>query len=157
MVEFTGEQVDELKNAYKTHPVPYVRIRALALLSIAKGKLMIEVAEMMEIDRHTVARWLHSYQENGMDGLTVKSGRGRKSSVNEAEVLEIAMQSPRNFGLNQERWTLEALRKTAPSLGGLSSLSSVMYVLERIGLSVKRGQPAMVSPDPDYAKKKNSR
>lgn len=154
-VGFTAEQMDELRIALKTHPVPYLRTKALALLNMGKGMLAADVAELLEVDRHTVSRWLRAYSAKGLEGLVVRPGRGRKSRVDEEEVMACFRQSPRNFGLLQERWTLEAFRSTVPSLQSLSSLSSVMYVLHRLGLSVKRGQPAMASPDPEYVKKNN--
>ena len=147
-LDVTCEQIDELKIALKLHPKPYVRTRALAILCIVKGMCIKEVANIVEADRHTVSRWIDAYKTRGLNGLIVKYGRGRKSYIDEVELLEIVKQSPKNFGLDQERWTLEAVRKTVPSLNNLSSLSSVMYILRRLGVySLKNEQQLELSND----------
>lgn len=151
------QQVRELEGVRKTHPKPYVRVRAMALLNLNAGKSVNETAEFIGVFRHALVRWRKKYAKSGIAGLEVERGRGRRSKVNEDEVLRIVSQSPRNFGLKQERWTLESLRDTAPSLRHLKSLRGVEYVLERLALSPKRSQYRRASPDPDYEKKSTGR
>lgn len=150
---FLETKLAELKQAGRTHPVPYVRVRALALYNLARGEQVEGVARAFAVHRHAVSRWARRYQEAGLAGLLVKSGRGRPATVDTQEVLRYLRQSPRAFGLSQERWTLAALRQAVPSLRHFGSLRGVQYVLERLGFSYKRGQPWVHSPDPDYAKK----
>lgn len=150
---FLATRIAELKQAGKSHPVPYVRVKALALYNLALGRTLQEVAAMCAVHRHAVSRWAARYQQEGLGGLLVKEGRGARSQVDPQEVEHYLRQSPRTFGVMQERWTLAALRQTVPSLGRLSSLRSVQYILARLGYSYKRGQPAVHSPDPEYAKK----
>jgi transposase len=114
------------------------------------------VAAFLGVDRHAVLAWRRAFAARGALGLEVSPGRGRRSQVDEAEVLNAIQQSPRAFGLTQERWTLAALRRVVPSLRPLRSLRSVQYVLERLGWSPKRGQYRRVSPDPEYEKKNNT-
>lgn len=151
--QFLQDRMAELKYAGRTHPVPYVRVRALALYNLALGQDLEAVARAFAAHRHAVSRWAHRYRQEGLAGLLVKPGRGRRSSVDPQEVAQYLRQSPRNFGLQQERWTLSALRQTVPSLRHLRSLRAVQYVLERLGFAYKRGQPWLHSPDPDYTKK----
>lgn len=73
--------------------------------------------------------------------------------MDEAEVARYVKQTPQNFGLQQTRWTLNALAETVPSLQGLTA-SAVHYLLKRLGYSYKRGQPTLHSPDPDYDEKR---
>lgn len=61
-------------------------------------------------------------------------------------------QSPRHFGVPRTRWTLQLLAQKVPSLAGLHA-SAVWYVLRRLGISYKRAEPWLHSPDPDYVKK----
>lgn len=154
MHELNNRQVAELEEARKGHPKPYVRVRAMALLNLNAGKSVTETAEFIGVYRHALVRWRRKYEKQGIAGLEVEKGRGRRSKVNEEEVLTFVSQSPRNFGCKQERWTLKLLRDTVPSLRHLKSLRGVEYVLERLKLSPKRSQYRRASPDPDYEKKK---
>ena len=64
-----------------TSPKPYLRERAAALLQIADGASARHVARHGLLQpRHpdTVYRWLDRYQTDGLNGLTMRPGRGRK-------------------------------------------------------------------------------
>lgn len=60
---------------------PYLRECAAALLKLADGATIQDVAErglLRPRDRHTVAGWLNRYLVGGLAALTVRTGRGRK-------------------------------------------------------------------------------
>lgn len=154
MALWNQEQMKELEAARRQHPVPHIRSKALALWNLGRGKSRGEVAEFIGVYRHALLSWVRRYQAHGLAGLEVEEGRGRPSRVDEAEVREVLAQSPRHFGLSQERWTLSGLRQVVPSLRQFRSLRSVGYVLHRMGLAPKRGQYRRSSPDPEYLKKK---
>src|SRR5437762_3961876 len=80
-VALTGTQQQELRQARDTHPKPYVRERAAALLKVAAGSSAPQVARqglLRPRDPYTVYAWLHRYQKHGLAGLLVRPGRGRK-------------------------------------------------------------------------------
>jgi transposase len=63
------------------HPTAYMRERAAALLKIAGGQSVAEVARNGWLRRRhweTVASWLDRYQQQGLAGLSIEAGRGRK-------------------------------------------------------------------------------
>lgn len=60
---------------------PYLRESAAALLKLADGATLQQVAErglLKRHSRHTVARWLNRYLAGGLVALSVRAGRGRK-------------------------------------------------------------------------------
>ena len=70
-----------LQCARDHHPKPYVRERAAAILKVADGWPVRRVAEigLLKIHREeTVSAWLDRYQQQGIAGLRVSAGRGRK-------------------------------------------------------------------------------
>jgi transposase len=67
----------------------------------------------------------------------------------------LVRQSPRNFGIARTRWTLQLLAQTVPGLQGLCP-SAVWHALRRLGISYKRAEPWLHSPDPDYVKKNST-
>lgn len=77
----TPEQRRELECARDHHEKPYVRERAAAILKIADGMSGRQVAFKGLLRRRktdTVYDWFHRYQVEGLAGLLIKSGRGRK-------------------------------------------------------------------------------
>src|SRR5438045_399659 len=77
----TEEQRLQLAHLRDASPKPYLRERAAALLKIASGLPAAQVARSGLL-RHrqpdTVYRWLNSFQAQGIEGLMVKPGAGRK-------------------------------------------------------------------------------
>ena len=63
------------------HEIPYMREKAAALIKIADGRSPHEVAQrglLRRRDPDTVYAWLNTYEDDGIDGLYVAAGRGRK-------------------------------------------------------------------------------
>jgi Winged helix-turn helix len=93
------EQQLELVYARDKHPKPYIRERAAALLKVAAGQYYEDVAAaglLISRCRQSVASWIKRYQQEGLPGLLVKKGRGRKP---------IFFSSPENLGGSQRRAT----------------------------------------------------
>lgn len=66
------------------HPKPYMRERAAAVLKIADGKSINWVAQeglLKPRDWETVANWLNAFESDGLGGLYIEDGRGRKPTV----------------------------------------------------------------------------
>lgn len=60
---------------------PYLRERAAALLKIANGDSARAVADhglLKERWHHTLDIWVQRYLKDGIEGLKIKPGRGRK-------------------------------------------------------------------------------
>jgi transposase len=152
-MEWTDAIRTELKEAARHSPLGYVRTKALALLKVAQQRPVTEIAIYFEVSRQSVYAWINAYARLGLDGLRVQDGRGRKARADSAEVLRFVRQSPRAFGCHQTRWTLALLAQVVPSLKGFSPYG-VQKALRRVGVSYKRGQPWVHSPDPQYEQKK---
>lgn len=151
-MSFTTEQIASLREVKTGNYPHYMKVKALALLSLAKGHKITDIADIFEVSRQSIYNWLKRFQSDGIELWRVQKGRGRKSAVDSAQVEEYLRQSPRNFGVLRTRWTLALLGKTVPCLKGYSTFG-VQKVLRRLGYSYKRGQPQLNSPDPEYSKK----
>ncbi|NET69467.1 MAG: helix-turn-helix domain-containing protein, partial [Moorea sp. SIO1G6] len=70
------------------HPKAYMRERAAALLKMAAGKSGAEVARsglLKERQADTVYGWRSNYEQEGLGGLYLKPGRGRKPAFSPSE------------------------------------------------------------------------
>ena len=71
----------ELAEQRDHHPQAYVRERCAALLKIADGQAPHAVAQYGLLKRRapdTVYEWLNRYEAEGLVGLRIRAGRGRK-------------------------------------------------------------------------------
>ena len=149
---FSKEQVDVLRRASRGHPKCYVRKKALAVLNAALGRKYREIAEILDVSLQSICSWVKEYQQRGIEGLVNRRGQGRKRRCDDEDLKRHVLQSPRAFGLQQNRWTVKALIGVVPSLRGFSE-PGVQKALKRLKLGYKRGQPRLHSPDPEYEKK----
>jgi hypothetical protein len=63
------------------HPTPYLRERAAAVLKVADGWTVTDVAAVGLLaprSPNAVAGWLTRYERGGLRGLRIRPGRGRK-------------------------------------------------------------------------------
>jgi hypothetical protein len=75
-------QRQELEQARDHHAKAYVREAAAAILKVAAGNSARQVAAkglLKTRDPETVSEWVQRYQAEGIAGLKVKAGRGRKA------------------------------------------------------------------------------
>ncbi len=77
----TNEETAKLEQIRDKHPKAYMREKAAALLKIAAGQSPHQVALkglLKRRDPDTIYGWLERYEAEGVEGLLVREGRGRK-------------------------------------------------------------------------------
>ena len=80
-IKLTSDEKTELKEVRNNHAKAYMRERAAAILKINRGKSPDDVARqglLKRRDPDTVYDWLDRYEAEGVEGLQIKPGRGRK-------------------------------------------------------------------------------
>ena len=74
------ESFEQLTNLSKHSPKPYLRERASAILKLAAGQTVSQIASTGLLQKRyyeTVSDWFHRFQSDGIKGLEIKAGRGR--------------------------------------------------------------------------------
>jgi transposase len=80
-IHLTAEQAEELRGVRDHHQKAYMRERAAAILKVASGLSMLQVAlyGLLKPRRYeTISEWISRYEHGGVPGLQVQTGRGRK-------------------------------------------------------------------------------
>jgi hypothetical protein len=80
-LSLTPAQGQELEQVRDHHPKAYVRVKAAGILKVWAGTSRRQVAKrglLKPVRRETVQRWIVRYQHDGVAGLVVQPGRGRK-------------------------------------------------------------------------------
>jgi transposase len=81
VVKLTPDQRAELVDVRDHHPKPYMRERCAAILKIADGMSGLQVARhglLKPRCPEAIYAWVHRYLAEGLSGLLVRKGRGRK-------------------------------------------------------------------------------
>lgn len=80
-LELSPRQRRTLVRVRDHHPTPHLREKAAALLKVADGWSVQDVARcglLRPRSRNSVGAWVARYKARGLAGLRVKKGRGRK-------------------------------------------------------------------------------
>jgi len=75
------QERQQLERMARSDPKPYRRERAAAILKVADGEVAYRVAQrglLRPRDPDTLYRWLGRFEQDGIAGLTISPGRGRK-------------------------------------------------------------------------------
>ena len=83
MFKVNKEQRDELEDVREHHAKAYMRERAAALIKIADGASPHHVALnglLKPREPDTVYNWLNRYEAEGIAGLSIRNGRGRRAA-----------------------------------------------------------------------------
>lgn len=82
-IELRETERRQLEALRDTGSKAYLCERAAAILKIAAGRSVLEVAQvgLLKVRKvDTVCDWLHRYQQAGVPGLYIRRGRGRKAA-----------------------------------------------------------------------------
>ena len=82
-VTLSDEQEQELRHCRDHHELPYMRLKAAAILKVAAGQTIKQVALTglnQPVTQECVSAWISRYEQEGLQGLRVQPGRGRKAS-----------------------------------------------------------------------------
>ena len=152
-MSLTAPQREELERFGRCGEPAYLRRKAWVLLNLDRGERVADVATQFRVSREALYQWQRRFRAQGIAGLRIRPGRGRKPQADPQQIERYLRQSPRQFGVPRTRWSLQTLADTVPSLKGFSP-RGVQKALARAGYRYKRGQPSLHSPDPQYEVKK---
>ena len=82
-INLSEEHQQELRHCRDHHDRPYMRLKAAAILKVATGQTIKQVALTglnKPVTQECVSAWISRYEQEGLEGLRVQPGRGRKAS-----------------------------------------------------------------------------
>lgn len=153
------EEIQELASLYEETKDVKLKLRLQAVLLSAEQNMKAgEIAGIVRKAERTVQRWLKSYQQQGIAGLSdaPRSGAPRRiSDQYRRRAIELARQRPRSLGLDFSIWFLSSLAdQLEAELGERYSTESVRLILKEAEIIFSRPQHQVSSPDPAYEVKK---
>ncbi len=140
------------KTVQKSRDKDHAR-RAQALLHLACGYRVTQVAELLSAARSSVQRWRGLYEEYGEEGLApLERGRTRwtvTDALNEA-LSKLLNKSPNDYGYLSTRWSSELLALVLGEVHGIGvHASTIRRLLPRLGFVWRRARPILIRRDPN--------
>ncbi len=145
--------VNEIKNALKNTKSVRLYKRYSVLLKHFEGFTNRKIAEIENIDEHTVAAYIKNYKLKGLNGLNIAHGGGIKRKINEEQekviVKTITTQTPDEVGFeNRKNWTIELIRQWVIKEFNITmSHRGMAEVLYRLNLSYTRPTYVLAKED----------
>lgn len=84
-IELSDEMRKELENGYRKGKSHAFRQRCQMVLLKSEGRKSQEIADFLGFCQQAVNFWLHRYKREGINGLLVKEGRGRRAILSPQE------------------------------------------------------------------------
>jgi transposase len=90
-----------------------VALRSRILLMAADGKQDLEIADTLNVNRHTPALWRKRFQTEGLDGVwEIQPGRGRKPLYDEQKVKAIITATLQTKPKGSTHWSCRTMART---------------------------------------------
>jgi transposase len=144
-------------------PDAFTLRRCQILLHSAQGRRPSQIAAALGCGVQTVRDALKAFANRGLDCLrqqpkTPKTIHTVWPKDRDEDLRALLHQSPRNLEKPTSLWTLPLAAQVCYEKGWTARLLSgeaIRLVLQRLGVGWKRAKHWLVSPDPQYARKKN--
>lgn len=118
MALYTRKLKQQERNTLEAHlsapeeDLPPHRLQIIMLS--AAGKRVPEISEEVNLHPINVRKWIHRFNEQGLEGLRSGKSPGRPPVFSEKqrkEIVQTAGTNPRQLGLHYTRWSLQRLRR----------------------------------------------
>jgi len=137
--------------------------RCQMLLQSDQGQRPSHIAASLGCSAQAVRNTLRAFAAEGLDCLRQKPSTPKTIHAvwpkgRDEELRALLHQAPRNLGKPTSLWTLDVAAAVCFEKGWTARLLSgeaIRLVLKRLGVGWKRAKHWLVSPDPEYARKKN--
>lgn len=104
----TAAQQKALEEGYKHGKTHDFRLRCRCILLSAQGKSVPELKALFEVSHLTIYNWFNRFEAEGIMGLKIRSGRGRKRKLDIDSKEHIGLVKK---GLSKENRSVQQLRQ----------------------------------------------
>lgn len=128
------------------------QIRIRAVLAVAKGKTIPEVAQTMSLAARTIQNWVNNYNRYGLEGIKDHRTKGRKPRLTEQQKAWLVERIEAGPLPEDKVCSLRAVdiqRIVEKQFGHKYSLTGVYYMLHhQLGFSYLKPRPRHTKADP---------
>ncbi len=135
--KLTEEQKSSLKKGYTYGKSPLFRRKCQCILLSHSGQTPKELSQVFGVSIHSIREWLKRWERQGLEGLKLKPGRGRKPKLNTDQskhvktvkalienepknLLRVTAQIQQELGIDVSKKTLKRFLKNLNTDGNVS-------------------------------------
>jgi transposase len=160
--ELTKAEREQLETGLRSRD-SFVLKRCQMLLASNRGERVPAIARSVGCSDDTVLNVVKGFNTKGLEILKMGSRRPHKTQVaftaeTAAKLKDLLHQSPRDFGKETSRWTLDLAAEVSfenDLIKERVSDETIRNTLKRLGIKWSRAKHWITSPDPEYARKKS--
>lgn len=150
--------IDELERHYKKETDKRDAERILSIIwSISEKITMKEIASRLRREPQAIRKWLHAYNNHGIEGLKPVFKGGRKSKLNRKDeifIIDLLDKNPKDFGYFDQVWDCNLLAAVFSKKHNVDLHRDVVWrMLKRRNYSFKRPEAKHPKADPKIKKK----
>ncbi len=151
VLKIKGFTSEEIKALIKSDECITLGFRLFAVYHVSLGQSSRKVEEMFDTSFKQITNWVHRFEQGGIDGLRDKPGRGRKSSLSEAQKKELAelldKGSPVTYGYKTEIWTGPILIDWIKNKFGIEFKKAQIYnIINQLGFNHQKEKGFILKP-----------
>ena len=109
VLQIKGHTADSIKALIRKDERYTIGLRLYAVYQVAKGQSSRKLEDLYNTSFKQITNWVHRFEEEGLDGLRDRAGRGRKDKLTLSQkqkiVLLLKNELPTNYGFNTATWT----------------------------------------------------
>jgi transposase len=149
---YMGRKVKQLKN-YTTEQVEaifdsdennLVGIKLHAIIQLTRGHSSRKLVEYYRTSFKQICNWADRFDAEGIDGLRMKPGRGRRCRLTEEQKYQLQgdfLNSPENFGYNTANWSGPLLKEHINKTFGVEyKIAAIYNLMHELGFSFQRSK-----------------
>ncbi len=118
-------------------------MRRLGVKRVLGGESQVAVAASLEVDKHTVSKWMRRFRSEGEGGLASRKATGRPRTLTEKQRQRLRRiiigQNPRQLNFGPALWTLNLVGALVERLFGVvHHASTISRLLHALGLTPQK-------------------
>lgn len=131
-----------------------IGIRLYAVYQVALGQPSRKLEDLYNTSFKQITNWVHRFEQEGIEGLRDKEGRGRHARLNEDQrvrLKQLLYESPETHGYNSATWTGPMLLEWLEKNYAISYKRAQIYnIIKLLGFSYQKGRG--IFPESDTQK-----
>jgi transposase len=162
LIKLNARQVAQLEKFLTTRPDARQLKRAQALLWLADGDSVEEIARRLRVTRQTVYNWIQQFKSRADLDLKERLADGPRSgrpptalNIIDPLINQVVEKDPRQFGYRRTTWTASLLQIYLKEKHQIEvSRSSISHAIDRLRISWKRPRHTLALRDEKWRRKK---
>jgi len=140
-----GYSSDQIRSLFRDDERYTIGIRLYAVYQVSLGKPSRVLEELYNTSFKQITNWVHQFEQEGIEGLRDKPGRGRKSQLSDQQYERLRQvlnnETPENHGFNTATWTGPLLIEYIKNEFGISYKKAQIYnIIKSLGFTYQKSK-----------------